>query len=89
MNTVGVVGLGYVGLTLAVALARKGFTVHGVDTVTARPRRAHARAGRISSSPGVEDGLRACLGHRHPRRPPRCPQAGVDAAVICVSTPGQ
>src|SRR6266704_6293196 len=32
MNTVGVVGLGYVGLTLAVTLARKGFTVHGVDT---------------------------------------------------------
>ena len=31
MNTVGVVGMGYVGLTMAVALARKGFTVHGVD----------------------------------------------------------
>ncbi|MGH7372820.1 MAG: hypothetical protein ACREJY_01210, partial [Candidatus Rokuibacteriota bacterium] len=25
-------GMGYVGLTMAVALARKGFTVHGTDT---------------------------------------------------------
>ena len=31
MQTIGVVGMGYVGLTMAVTLARKGFTVHGVD----------------------------------------------------------
>ena len=31
MTTVGVVGMGYVGLTLAVALAQRGVTVHGTD----------------------------------------------------------
>jgi UDP-N-acetyl-D-glucosamine dehydrogenase len=29
---IGIIGLGYVGLPLAVEFARKGFTVHGVDT---------------------------------------------------------
>ena len=33
MTRVGVVGLGYVGLTLAVTLAKKGFTVFGADRV--------------------------------------------------------
>ena len=31
MNRVGVIGLGYVGLSLAVELAKAGFTVRGVD----------------------------------------------------------
>ncbi|MDI5937437.1 NAD(P)-binding domain-containing protein, partial [Micromonospora sp. DH15] len=41
---IGIVGLGYVGLTLAAALARKGFEVHGVDANPAV--RAALRGGR-------------------------------------------
>lgn len=85
MTRVAVVGLGYVGLTLAVTLARKGCTVFGADR---EPRVVDSlRAGRPHLyEPGVEEGLRAFLGERlHvagalPREP-------VDAAVLCVSTP--
>ena len=85
MNAVAVIGLGYVGLTVAVALARRGLTVFGVDhsptvVATLREGRSHLY------EPGVEDALREHLGHRLfvgdavPREP-------VDAAIICVSTP--
>ncbi|MFI5326910.1 MAG: NAD(P)-binding domain-containing protein, partial [Candidatus Rokuibacteriota bacterium] len=47
--TVGVVGLGYVGLPLAVAFARAGFQVIGVD---ADPARTTLLAGGLSP---VED----------------------------------
>jgi UDP-N-acetyl-D-mannosaminuronic acid dehydrogenase len=85
MSTVGVVGMGYVGLTMAVALARKGFTVHGVDASPAvlaalSQGRAHLY------EPGVEEGLAAFLGDRlHVGR--ELPRGGVDAVMICVSTP--
>ena len=85
MTTVGVVGLGYVGLTLAVTLARKGFTVHGVDT-------SPVVLGALGEGrphlfePGVEDGVRAFLGKRL-HVGPALPTDGVEAAIICVSTP--
>jgi UDP-N-acetyl-D-mannosaminuronic acid dehydrogenase len=85
LNTIGVVGLGYVGLTLAVTLARKGFTVHGVDTSPAvLDALEHGRAHLFE--PGVEEGLRAFLGHRL-HVGPALPERGVDAVIICVSTP--
>ncbi|HZV96998.1 MAG TPA: nucleotide sugar dehydrogenase [Candidatus Nitrosocosmicus sp.] len=85
MTSVGVIGLGYVGLTLAVSLARKGFTVHGVDTAPAvldalRARRAHL------FEPGVEEAVRELMGDRL-HAGPALPERGVDAAVLCVSTP--
>ncbi len=85
MTSVGVVGLGYVGLTLAVVLARKGFTVHGVDS---SPRVVAALAGRRPHlfEPGVEEGLRAFLGDRL-HIGPTLPAQGVECVVICVSTP--
>ena len=85
MRSVGVVGMGYVGLTLSVVLARKGFVVHGVD---ASPRVVSAlAAGRPHLfEPGVEEGLRAFLGDRL-HVGPALPAGGVDAAIICVSTP--
>ena len=85
MSTVGVMGMGYVGLTMAVALARKGFTVHGVDTSPAvlaalSEGRAHV------FEPGVEEGLASFRGERlHVGR--ELPPGGVDAVMICVSTP--
>jgi UDP-N-acetyl-D-mannosaminuronic acid dehydrogenase len=85
MNSVGVVGLGYVGLTLAVTLARKGFTVHGVDSSPA-VLDALGRGRPHLFEPGVEEGLRAFLGDRL-HVGPALPEGGVDAAIICVSTP--
>ena len=58
MNRVAVVGLGYVGLTLSVALAKKGVTVLGYDRA---PRVVDAlRAGRPHLyEPGVAEELRS------------------------------
>jgi UDP-N-acetyl-D-mannosaminuronic acid dehydrogenase len=85
MNTVGIVGMGYVGLTMAVALARKGFTVHGVDASPAvLAALAEGRAHLFE--PGVEEGLAAFCGERL-QAGPALPPGGVDAAMICVSTP--
>jgi len=85
LSTVGVIGLGYVGLTLAVALAKKGLTVHGVDTSPA-VLEALGQGRAHLFEPGVEGGLRAFLGERI-HVAPALPAGGVDAAVICVSTP--
>ena len=85
MTRVGVVGLGYVGLTLAVTLAKKGFTVFGADRV---PRVVEAlAAGRPHLfEPGVEEAWRAFLGERlHVAT--ALPRAPLDAVVLCVSTP--
>jgi len=85
LNTVGVVGLGYVGLTLAVTLARKGFTVHGMDS-SRRVLASLAAKRPHLFEPGVEEGLRAFLGERlHVGL--ALPERGVEAAVLCVSTP--
>ena len=85
MNSVGVVGLGYVGLTLAVTLARKGFAVHGVDT-SAAVLDALGKGRPHLFEPGLEEGIRAFLGDRL-HVGPALPEGGVDAASICVSTP--
>ena len=85
MNTVGVVGLGYVGLTLAVTLARKGFTVHGMD-VSPTVLDALARKRPHLFEPGVEEGLREFVGERI-HVGPALPRRALDAAIICVSTP--
>jgi len=85
MTTVGVVGLGYVGLTLAVTLARKGFIVHGVDTSPA-VLDALAQGRPHLYEPGLDEGLGTFLGDRlHVASV--LPARGVEAAIICVSTP--
>lgn len=85
MNRVSVVGLGYVGLTLSVALARKGLTVFGHDR---DPRVLDALAsGRAHLyEPGIDDGLRELVGDRF-RVAATLPKEPVDAVVLCVSTP--
>jgi len=85
VNRVAVVGLGYVGLTLSVALARRGLAVIGCDQ---QPRVvATLGAGRSHLyEPGVEEALREHLGTRL-RVVATLPHEPVDAAVICVSTP--
>lgn len=82
--SVGIVGMGYVGLTLAAALARKGYTVHGTDTQPA-VLDALAQGRPHIFEPGVAEAFAAHLGssifvgNRLPD--------GLDAAVLCVSTP--
>jgi UDP-N-acetyl-D-mannosaminuronic acid dehydrogenase len=85
MSAVGVVGLGYVGLTLAVTLARKGFTVHGVDP-SPRVLEALAQKRPHLFEPGVEEGLQAYLGERL-FVGPALPERGIEAVILCVSTP--
>jgi len=85
VSRVGIVGLGYVGLTLAVALARAGCTVFGADR--AAPVVASLRAGRPHLyEPGLEEGLRAFLGDRL-HVSDALPTDTLDAVVLCVSTP--
>jgi UDP-N-acetyl-D-mannosaminuronic acid dehydrogenase len=77
--------MGYVGLTLAVVLARKGFTVHGMD-VSPRVVSTLAAGRPHLFEPGVEEGLRSFLGDRlHVGA--ALPSGALDAVVICVSTP--
>jgi UDP-N-acetyl-D-mannosaminuronic acid dehydrogenase len=85
MKRVAVVGLGYVGITLAAALARRGFTVIGYDR-EARVREALAAGHTHLYEPGIEEALAETLGRTfHVRADLK--GAEVDAAVICVSTP--
>jgi UDP-N-acetyl-D-mannosaminuronic acid dehydrogenase len=84
LTRVGVVGLGYVGLTLAVTLAKKGFIAFGVDRL---PRVVEAlAAGRPHLfEPGVEEAWRAFLERLHVAT--ALPREPLDAVVLCVSTP--
>ncbi len=84
--TVVVVGLGYVGLPLAVEFARAGFRVHGLEV---DPRRvASVNAGR-SYIDDVSDEQLAGLVHNGTLRATEHPQvvAEADATLICVPTP--
>ena len=85
MTTVGVVGMGYVGLTLAVALAQRGVTVHGTDRA---PHVLDALAAGTPHlfEPGVPEALRESLGTTL-FVAPALPAVSFDAIVICVSTP--
>jgi UDP-N-acetyl-D-glucosamine dehydrogenase len=84
--TVGVVGLGYVGLPLAVAFARAGFRVIGVD---ADPVRTALLAGGMSPVEDVPPALLAPLVQSGRLAIHSSPDAlgEADAIVICVPTP--
>jgi UDP-N-acetyl-D-mannosaminuronic acid dehydrogenase len=84
-KTIGVVGMGYVGLTLTAALARAGNTVFGVDVQPA-VRESLARGHPLIFEPGVEDVFREMVGSTI-LIGDELPAEGLDAAVICVSTP--
>jgi UDP-N-acetyl-D-glucosamine dehydrogenase len=84
--TVGIIGMGYVGLPLAVEFARAGYHVMGVDISEEKIKRLNAGVSYIPDipteilAPLVETGhLRATTSHRD--------LAAVDAVSICVPTP--
>ncbi|GFJ89180.1 NAD(P)-binding domain-containing protein [Phytohabitans rumicis] len=84
-HRIGVVGMGYVGLTLTAALARKGFTVYGVDTQTA-VLDSLAKGQPHIYEPGVAEVFAEHVG-RNILVGPDLPDEPVDAAIVCVSTP--
>jgi UDP-N-acetyl-D-glucosamine dehydrogenase len=83
---VGVVGLGYVGLPLAMAFAKKGYAVTGLDIDKEKIAKLNAGLSYILDVPSVE--LKMALKDR-------CFHAtgdyktlkGLDAVLICVPTP--
>jgi UDP-N-acetyl-D-glucosamine dehydrogenase len=84
--TVGVIGLGYVGLPLAVAFGESGATVIGVDVD--EQRTAAIAAGLSVTEDISSERVRALVG-RGALRVSRDPLAlkDADAIVICVPTP--
>ncbi|MCA9322496.1 MAG: nucleotide sugar dehydrogenase, partial [Planctomycetes bacterium] len=80
-----VVGLGYVGLTLATALAREGFVVHGIDSSDDQLEAIRQGKPRFFE-PGLSEALSRHLernlfvGSRHGSAIP-------DVCIIAVSTP--
>jgi UDP-N-acetyl-D-mannosaminuronic acid dehydrogenase len=83
--TVAILGLGYVGVTLAAAMAEKGYRVHGVD-VQPTVLDALARGRSHLFEPGVDDVFARYVGSRITVGP-ELPDAPLDAAIISVSTP--
>ncbi len=81
---IAVVGMGYVGLTLASLLAVKGFRIHAVE-------RNHCVADTLSRrevhliEPGVEQAIQNCMGMNWTVSGEYA--FNPDIAVICVSTP--
>ncbi|HSD24493.1 MAG TPA: nucleotide sugar dehydrogenase [Solirubrobacterales bacterium] len=81
---VGVVGLGYVGLPLAVAFAEEGHEVVGLD---ADPRKIDALAVGTSYIEDVPSGKIAALGERLISTSRYADLSSCDAVIICVPTP--
>lgn len=95
---VAVVGLGYVGLPLAVAFAERGFPVVGIDVdgrkVDALNRGESyvqdipsARLAGVRSQGSGVSGQRSAIGGRITATTDFSILAGCDAAIICVPTP--
>jgi UDP-N-acetyl-D-mannosaminuronic acid dehydrogenase len=83
--TIGVVGLGYVGLTLTAALADRGFVVHGAD-VSPGVIDTLSRGRSHIFEPGVQEIFAERIGTGI-HVAPELPRDTVDVAVISVSTP--
>lgn len=86
MISVGIIGLGYVGLPLALHFARAGLAVTGFDTDAAKV--AHLNAGRsyIGHLPAAEIAREVTAG-RLCATTDFATLAGADAVLICVPTP--
>ena len=83
---IGIVGLGYVGLPLAVAFAEAGHDVLCLDSDPAQGRGPERRTQLHRGHP--DDATLAPVGERlHATTEPRRPAPHCDAIVICVPTP--
>jgi len=82
--TIGIVGLGYVGLPLALAFAEAGHDVVGVDVDQGRVAEVNRGASHVEDVPserlrGIEDRLVATTSYGE--------LEGVEAILVCVPTP--
>ncbi len=84
-SRIGVIGMGYVGLTLAAALAREGYEIHGVE-IQPEILASLSRGRPHIFEPGVAEIFADLVGNRI-FVASELPLGGVDAAIICVSTP--
>src|SRR5215211_4398071 len=82
--TIGIVGLGYVGLPLAVAFAEAGQRVIGIDTNQGRVNQLRAGESYIEDIPSAQ--LQAVASRIEATT--RTARLGLcDAIIICVPTP--
>ncbi len=84
MTTVGIVGLGYVGLPLAVAFAQEGCEVVAVDVDPRKVEAIEARESYIEDVPSAQ--LRA-VGERIHATTRYARLERADAVLVCVPTP--
>lgn len=84
-NTIGIVGMGYVGLTLTAALAKAGHTVYGVDVQQSVIDSLSQGRPHIYE-PGLEEVFQELIGKRI-FIGSQLPRDGLDAVLISVSTP--
>jgi len=84
--TVGVVGLGYVGLPLAVAAANAGFSVIGFDVSETKTQQLAAGDSYVLDITNDELGAALATGRFVPTTDPDA-VAAADVIVICVPTP--
>src|SRR5512138_1287647 len=84
--TVAVVGLGYVGLPLAVGFARAGARVIGIDVNAERVASLNGGQSHIPDVPGT-DVAAAVSEARFRATTDFAASAAADASVICVPTP--
>ncbi|MBM3525004.1 MAG: nucleotide sugar dehydrogenase [Alphaproteobacteria bacterium] len=83
---IGIIGLGYVGLPLAVEFARAGFDVTGFDVDESKPRQINKGTSYIPDVPDAE--LAAVVKSGHLKATTDMSQlASMDVVDICVPTP--
>jgi UDP-N-acetyl-D-glucosamine dehydrogenase len=85
-NRVSIIGLGYVGLPLAIAFVEAGLTVEGIDAYA--PRVTDLAAGRSPIDDVPDDRLKAALGRGLAVVEPSAADLGAaDVIFVCVPTP--
>jgi nucleotide sugar dehydrogenase len=83
--TIGILGLGYVGLPLALEFAEAGLRVIGFDTDPEKPRRLAAGESYINYLPPARIAAARAAGFEATTDFTRLPEA--DALILCVPTP--
>src|SRR4051794_34242690 len=81
---IGIVGLGYVGLPLAVAFAEAGHEVRGLDLDPAKVEALNSGRSYIEDVP---DSALAPLGERLRAGSDYAEMADCEAVIVCVPTP--
>ncbi|QQS64765.1 nucleotide sugar dehydrogenase [Candidatus Saccharibacteria bacterium] len=87
LGSVCVIGLGYVGLPLAVQAAHKGFTVFGIDLNKDIVDKVNSRISPFVNDPGFEHELQSLESGSLKAHTSYGPIVSSDVVIICVPTP--